>query len=70
MEGSDYLIIYLKPKVSGYSANNRFRSVLLPEPDGPQMTRGRGPCLTIVAMAVSGKEWGLVILNMWEEGMS
>lgn len=56
MEGSDCLIIYLKPKVSGYSANNRFRSVLLPEPDGPQMTRGRGPCLTIVAMAVGGKE--------------
>lgn len=33
----------LNPKVSGYSLNNLFNRVLLPDPDGPQMTSGRGP---------------------------
>ena len=31
----------LKPNLSGYSVKRRVRRVLLPTPDGPEITRGR-----------------------------
>lgn len=44
----------LKPKRSGYSDRRRFRWVDLPEPEGPEMTIGRGVC------AVRGREVSFV----------
>lgn len=43
-----FLHAYLKPNVSGNSANNFFSRVLFPEPDGPATTNGRGPCFTMI----------------------
>lgn len=49
-----------KPKVSGCSANNLFRMVDLPEPDGPDMTIGRFERLAGCGCCQLGvRRWGV-----------
>ena len=46
----------LKPNLSGNSAKRRWRRVLLPTPDGPEMTRGRPKSVLAVVDIVDCKE--------------
>lgn len=60
----DYGRETLKPKVSGWAANRRFRIVDFPEPDGPEMTIGRRSDVAAGSTIRSGfserKVWGSV----------
>lgn len=37
----------LNPNVSGNSLKSFFNNVDFPDPEGPQITNGRGPCFTM-----------------------
>ena len=55
----------LNPNSSGNSANSFFSSVLLPEPEGPATTRGRGKGMAALFAAISKYDTKIIFETSW-----